>query len=285
MYRGSSSSHARAYKKAGHTNENVFGALVGGTNEGLHPQGKTDWKDELDRTYSVKRGAGCKKWQIFLYGFDRIANDEDFLKIGNVGKLLGEALNSFPASYSKYLDDKNKIKQFLRKVVSDESSGLSILSQVTEEFEGTNSYLDSKVSLSKVTTKIRDELANPKIRSAFLQKSMFNNGEVSHLALSQGAFFEVYPREVAVEALTLGLSPGVSVAGTNKLDLNVAGQKIIMKSDRNVVEIEIRNDSDKHYRQVRFNMVTAPAIDLLHSITEADGSQKTNGVTWMRRRS
>ena len=51
--------------------------------------------------------------------------------------------------------------------------------------------------------------------------------------------------------------------------VNVEGQKILLryrKNDgkiKNIVEIEIRNDSATHYRQVRFNMYSKDALYLL----------------------
>jgi hypothetical protein len=284
MYRGSSTSHARAYKKAGHVNEEDFGSLVGGSNIGLPPQGKTDWIDGSRRTYSVKRGHGCKKWQVFLYGRERISNDKDFLRIGNVGPLLLEALGCFPDSYAKYSEDKNSLKKFLTNIIADDRSGISILSRVVEQFEGKNTYLDSKISLSRITAQICKELSNPGTRKDFFQKSMFNNTEVSHLALSQEKHFEIYSRELVVSALGEGLEPSASKPGTNKLDLNVPGQKVLLKNTSNVVEIEIRNDSEKHYRQVRFNMVTAPAIALLKERSVPDKDRVDKGIVWMIQR-
>lgn len=281
MYRGSSASHARAYKKAGHVNEEDFGSLVGGSNEGLPPQGKTDWVDGSRRTYSVKRGHGCKKWQVFLYGRERFAKDKEFLRIGNVGTLLMDALNCFPDSYSKYSEDKENLKKFLHKILGDDRSGLSLLSRVREQFEGQNTYLDSKLALSKITTQVIEELHSLDTRKDFLRKSMFNNTEVSHLALSQEKHFEIYPREVVVSAFGEGLEPTASKPGTNKTDLNVPGQKVLLKNLSNVVEIEIRNDSEKHYRQVRFNMIAAPAISLLKKSTVPENDQTDTGILWM----
>jgi hypothetical protein len=281
MYRGSTSSQARAYKKAGHANENNFGSIIGGTNEGLNPQGKTDWKDSDNRTYTVKTGHGCKKWQVFLYGFERISNDEDFSQMGRVGNLLVSALNSFPKLYSNYLEDKVKVKEFLQTLIADDRSGLSLLSDVREKFEGRNSYLDSKLALSKVTSELSKELSELEIRKAFLRKSMFNNTEVEFLAISQPSSFEIYPRELVVESFGNRLTPSTSVSGNNPLDLNVPGQKILLKGSRNIVEIEIRNDSEKHYREVRFNMLTAPAIQILKETSRPKNETAKGKITWM----
>jgi hypothetical protein len=52
-------------------------------------------------------------------------------------------------------------------------------------------------------------------------------------------------------------------------DYNVAAQKTLLqyKKDngtfKNIVEIEIRNDSEHHYREVRFNMYSRDALLLL----------------------
>ena len=45
---------------------------------------------------------------------------------------------------------------------------------------------------------------------------------------------------------------------------------------KNIVEIEIRNDSKNHYRQVRFNMYSKDALSLLLSKTKDSSGQKIN---------
>ena len=53
-----------------------------------------------------------------------------------------------------------------------------------------------------------------------------------------------------------------SVGGQGIDDINLDGQKTIIKYKTNIIELEIRNDSINHYRQVRFNMKREKAIDL-----------------------
>ena len=54
-----------------------------------------------------------------------------------------------------------------------------------------------------------------------------------------------------------------SVAGNIPTDLNIEGQKVLFRYKTNVVEIEIRNDSIRHFKQVRFNMLREKALELI----------------------
>ena len=58
-----------------------------------------------------------------------------------------------------------------------------------------------------------------------------------------------------------------SVGGHGIDDINLDGQKTIMKYKQNIVELEIRNDQSI-YRQVRFNMKRQKAIELFKDKTK-----------------
>jgi hypothetical protein len=88
------------------------------------------------------------------------------------------------------------------------------------------------------------------------------------LAVKDGAYFRVFSRSDVLKVLADELSPANSRAGHVPEDYNVDGQKVLLRyskgdKDKNIVEIEIRNDSEQHYREVRFNMYSKDFLALL----------------------
>jgi hypothetical protein len=81
--------------------------------------------------------------------------------------------------------------------------------------------------------------------------------------------FKVFSKEDVLNTFARTMNPATSKAGNVPEDFNVAGQKTTLwyenkaNSRKNIVEIEIRNDSDIHYRQVRFNMYSRDALNIL----------------------
>jgi hypothetical protein len=79
--------------------------------------------------------------------------------------------------------------------------------------------------------------------------------------------------------------PSTSNAGLVPEDFNVAGQKTLLvyetrpDTTKNIVEIEIRNDSETHYRQVRFNMKSKDALVLLvGNLQEKSAKRETKKI-------
>jgi hypothetical protein len=108
----------------------------------------------------------------------------------------------------------------------------------------------------------------------FLMEALFNNQEVDFLAIRDDTYikdkkFRIFEREEVIEILSRRLEPSVSQAGKVPEDYNVASQKTLLcykkenGKNKNIVEIEIRNDSSTHYRQVRFNMYSRDTLYLL----------------------
>jgi len=265
-YRGSSSSQASEYKLKGHKDEAQFAKLIDGSDETDSATGKTDVIGKDGKKYTVK--GGKKKWQIFLYGEERFKSDSDFLNMNGVGNLFLECLNSFPSDYQKYQADKIVCKKLLLEYSKQNSSALKDLEKLTQLLPSDNTYFSSKISLRKHTSLLKNKFEDKAILKSFLDKAIFNNEEVDRLAIMQGNIFLVFEKKDVLDIFSNFFSVENSVAGNIPTDLNIDGQKVLFRYKTNVVEIEIRNDSVKHFRQVRFNMIREKALELILEKTE-----------------
>jgi hypothetical protein len=222
--------HAKAsyVKRQGHADAREFAECLGiGKEYGIDPQAKTDVIDSDGRRYSVKSGE--KKWQIFLYGKTRFETDNTFKGMNGLGKLFLDCINSFPESRNDYLKDKGSCKQ-------------------------------------KLQTPMRElckRLSDKDLLGAFIEKSMFNSGEVHFLVIKEGNVFHVFWEGDVVEVLKNNYNVENSKArGENQID----DQKVVFKVDgKTHGEIEMRNDSDIHYREVKFWLDKKLTFDLLKS--------------------
>jgi hypothetical protein len=90
---------------------------------------------------------------------------------------------------------------------------------------------------------------------------MFNSGEVDFLVIKNEGLFHVFWSKEVVEALTKLLEVENSKArGKGQID----AQKVVFKyNNKTIGEIEMRNDSDIHYREVKFWMSKSLTFDLL----------------------
>lgn len=260
MFRGSSSEQARAYKAAGHANEAAFAKLIDGKTEGLPPQGKTDCVGPDGETYSIKKKA--KKWQIFLYGLERLSADPGFLSLMKLGLDLSKMLKAFPEDYNAYARDKAKAKHSLRATLASDRSGLN-LEALINLIGPNNAYLKSKIQLAQVNSEIVEALKADHLREAFFRQSLFNGQEVKSMALQDAEGFLVFKADKVVDIFTNSVSVQKSGTGGHSDDLSIAGQKVIMKGPTNLVELEVRNDSNVHFRQLRFNMNRDLAVRIL----------------------
>jgi hypothetical protein len=135
-------------------------------------------------------------------------------------------------------------------------------------------YIESKENLAKSTSLVCNALQDKMFLREFLMEALFNNQEVDFLSIRDDTYlkdkkFRVFEREEVIEILSKKLEPAVSQAGKVPEDYNVASQKTLLcykrenGKSKNIVEIEIRNDSSTHYRQVRFNMYSRDTLHLL----------------------
>jgi hypothetical protein len=267
--RAASSAISSAKKLGGHKNEDIYASLIEG--HVIKGTQKGDVSDQKDFLYSVKSG---KKWQIFLYGHDRISQSS-FLNI------LEPCLNAFPADSEKYFQDRVKCIEFKEAYIRKHGKELAknLSNETVSSAIGKNEYVDSKTRLAKATRNVAHALEDKDLLRSFLSEAIFNNVEVSYLAAKDSTFmkdnvYKTFHRNDVLDVFTSELSPAISKAGHNSQDFNVPGQKTLLRYsvdggvEKNLVEIEIRNDSTTHYRQVRFNMYSKDALNLLHQNLE-----------------
>lgn len=249
---------SRQKKLGGHKNESVYAALIGGSTIG--GTGKGDVKDRSGLLHSVKSG---KKWQVFLYRYDRIEKSK-YLSV------LKSCLDAFTTDYDRYVSDRTKCIEMKEFLVEEE--GREAVSRMPNDFVkrklGPNEYVNAKERLAEATLGVCRKLLDKDFLTQFLAEALFNGPEVTYLAVKDGACFRVFSRTDVLRLLADELSPANSRAGHVPEDYNVDGQKVLLrysKGDKakNLVEIEIRNDSEQHYREVRFNMYSKDFLALL----------------------
>ena len=231
-------------KTTGHKNERSFAALIGGDVERLPHTGKTDVRDKHGSTYSVKGGTW---WQIFLYRRSRFETNTFFTgdTIGRVPELMVACIDAFPEGYGVYRADRERYK----------------------------------LRLQAPMRRLRDELVKPRLLRAFLEKALFNGGEVDYFVILPKELtnepdarkkFHVFARADVIRVLGNALEVTNSRAQSGRAD-QFDAQKVLFRYHRkNCGEFEIRTDSDRHYREAKFR-VNGPTI--LRILTHAMKSQ------------
>jgi hypothetical protein len=278
--RRAASSKISSHKKIqGHKYEETFADLIEG--DVIKGVQKGDVIDNLDRLYSVKSG---KKWQIFLYGHDRIQSSTYL-------KCLLPALESFPEDPTIYFQDRIKCiaykEEYIHKFGREKARTLS--NEEVIRALGRNEYALSKEKLALANQNVCKRLTNTSFLRDFLSESIFNLQEVTFLAAKDSTYlqdgvFKTFERNEVLDIFSKNLTPATSQAGHVPEDFNVAGQKTLLRygaNSKNIVEIEIRNDSETHYRQVRFNMYSKDALTvLLQNLQNSVSFSPANGVTF-----
>jgi len=214
---------ARRVRAEGHKAEKEFAGLIGGKIYSIAGGRKKDVTDKRGDIHSVKSGE--KKWQIFLYSKQRLQRDLDF----QGADLFIKCIDSFPESREEYLSHKNRYKNILKTPMRELKDFLS--------------------------------MANNKI--IFLKKAVLNNGEVDYLTIKEKDMFHVFDGEEVIRIIDTSTRLVNSKA---KRRGQMDDQKVVFKlADNHVTigEIEMRNDSDVHYREVKFWLDRKKALDLL----------------------
>jgi hypothetical protein len=209
---------------------------------------------------------------------------------GELGGLFGECLNCFPVSYSEYSQDKLLAKKAIYKYIRQESGDdinahddikrldPKIRRNIKDSLRNNhpllkkligkkNSYLNAKLRLQSVTSKMKEKFKEDGQIKNFLEKGMFDNANVEKLVVKEADSFLVFDKFDILDILESNLMVLNSVAGHGIDDINLDGQKTIMRYKQNIIELEIRNDNSI-YRQVRFNMKRQKAIDLFKEKTK-----------------
>ncbi len=222
------SSAARDVRRRGHDDALEFALEIGLTSDYKNnSQAKKDVVDLAGDTHSVK--SGNKKWQIFLYSHNRFETDEFFKLMNGIGDLFKECLNVFPQDFAEYQLNKLFIKEKLRSPM----------------------------------VKLAEKLKDPLRLKAFLNKSMFNGGEVDYLTVKDDDLFHVFLNvdvsKVLVENLEICNSRAILAGQTPEL-------KVLFRYEGiNLGEIEVRTDSAVHYREIKFSVSKPKIMKLLYS--------------------
>ncbi len=216
IYKRKAMTHEKAsyVKLQGHRDAKEFALAIGLTEDYNNDlQAKKDVIDKSGDSYSVKSGE--KKWQIFLYGKTRFESDNTFKSMNGVGQLLLDCIESFPENFEEYTQNKIIYKNKLQ------------------------------VPMLQLCEKLKEKYRI----AAFIEKGMFNSGEVNYLAVKhQNKFHVFWSKEI-----TKLLSDNFAVANSQaRHSGQVANQKVVFKIDQTYGEIEMRNDSEIHYREVKF---------------------------------
>jgi hypothetical protein len=222
------SQKASYVKRKGHADAREFAELLGiGKEYKSEPQAKKDVIDSEGHSYSVKSGE--KKWQIFLYGKTRFETDYTFRGMNGLGDLFLQCINSFPENRAEYLRNKDKYKRELQHPMRE----------------------------------LCKKLKERRLLAAFIDKAMFNSGEVDFLVIKEQEMFHIFWSREVVEILVNNYVVENSKA---RIKNQVDDQKVICKvSGKTYGEIEMRNDSEIHYREIKFWLDKKLTFNLLKS--------------------
>lgn len=211
-FRGMSSGEASKKKRSGHAAEQEFAYAIGG--EVIHGRGKADVRDGNGATYSVK--GNSFKWQIFLYSHERLASTQT-----PWARALANCTSVFPLLRTEYLSNKQHFKNKLQPQMR----------------------------------KLCEVLGDPPTLSGFLNWSLFEGNCEYFVIHSHGEVvpvgFHVFPAAMVTSALT---SKVTVVNSRARAAHHFDAQKVVfaVTGAAAVGEIEMRNDSDAHYREVKF---------------------------------
>lgn len=271
--RAPSSKISSEKKISGHNTESVFAEYING--EVVKGTQKQDVVDRYGNKFSVKSG---KKWQVFLYGYERILQS-------NYLNILAPCINAFPENPQDYFRDRIKCIEFKEDYIKKygRNKAKELKNEEVSKKLGKNLYIESKQELASATEQVLLKLVNKSIIENFLSEALFNTKDVDYLAVQPSDqniknIFHVFEKEEVLKKMSARLFPELSKAGNVPEDFNVPKQKLLFKymitddKSKNIIEIEIRNDSEIHYRQVRFNMYSKDALSIL-----IDNTKKNSG--------
>lgn len=223
--RGGTTEQGRKYRQRGHDIALQFAQHLGLSSDYQRDsKAKKDVIDPAGDAHSVK--AGIKKWQVSLYRRSRFENDIGFQTLNGIGVLLIDCIDAFPPTFAEYRQDERTAKELLRIPMIE----------------------------------LKDRFQDKVLVKGFLMKSIFNGGEVNYWTIHRDNLFHVYWNEDVINVMAEHFTVENS---TSRAD-NPDSQKVLFKfNNRNVGELEMRNDSPKHYREVRFNIIADRCLEFL----------------------
>jgi len=155
--------------------------------------------------------------------------EKEFRAMNGIGEILIDCIDAFPTSFDDYQKSKVKAKEKLRPHM---------------------------VALA-------DKLQDKHRLRVFISKSIFNGGEVNYLTVLDNEKFHVFWGKEVARAMTENL---VVLNSRARQADQFPEQKVVLKYEgTNLGEIEMRNDSTTHYREIRFNMSKPKIMKLLYS--------------------
>ena len=168
--------------------------------------------------------------------------DDGFQALNGIGTLLIHCIDAFPPTFQQYIHNKDA----------------------------------SKVRLQTPMRDLKDRFQRKALLRAFLRKSLFNGGEVNYLTIYRNEIFHVYWNDDVVGLMAREMSVENSTA---RNEGQFDAQKVIfVYQGVNAGELEMRNDSEQHYGEVRFNMNIEPCFALLQSAS-LDHAQYCQDIT------
>lgn len=228
--RAMTSEQARTVRQAGHDDAKKFACLIGLPSDYQNdPQAKKDVIDLSGDAHSVK--SGVKKWQIFLYSPSRFEKDTIFRRLNGLGHLLLNCLNIFPNTFKEYKQKKVYYKNLLREPMQA----------------------------------LKEKLQDKETLKAFFEKSFFNAGEAVYLTIKNNNAFYIFHSNDVVKILTENIG----------VENSIGEQKVIFKIKNTnlktlnrfpittIGEIEMRNDSNIHFKEIKFWMSKDKTFELL----------------------
>ena len=84
--------------------------------------------------------------------------------------------------------------------------------------------------------------------------------------------YRIFDKDDILDKLINNTFPSISKPGNVPEDFNVEGQKVLFKYNlglekpKNIIEIEVRNESEIKYRLIRFNMYSKDMLNLLKNL-------------------
>jgi hypothetical protein len=145
-----------------------------------------------------------------------------------VGQLIIKCIECFPLTFEAYQQDKKAAKEKCRVPMRE----------------------------------LKELLQEKKRVRSFINKAMFNGGEVNYLTVKDQNKYHIFLNKDVVTAFADSVTVENSKAITST---QTPEQKVIFKSNgTNLVELEIRNSGENHYREVLCVMNKAKMMDLLY---------------------
>ncbi len=220
--------NARRVRLAGHEAEKEFADLIGGF---VYPGSrKKDVIDKQGNIHSIK--SGDIKWQIFLYSRNRFETSIGFLG----APFFIACIDSFPEKWSDYTTNKIRFKTRLQKPMRKLKGFLSR--------KGNKIFLHSN-------------------KSIFLLEAIFHSSEVDYFTVKEGSIFHIFDAREVINIIDTSIKLANSKASQEG---QMDDQKVILKlidSNITIGEIEMRNDSKVHYKQIKFWMDREKTLNLL----------------------